>query len=209
MKIYQPLRKSARVALFLAVATLGFTGVTSGIAQVHAAAVSKPAAVSQTVIKNKNSAESQALQTLNSFYKPALKGQFPGEVSGLSLGVSTRKDVEKKLGKSEAPGKTAKDFDVYHAEMGHPGYAVSYNKNNKINELRYFGTNVERQTNIGGITEKMLKKQWGKPNATKSFKTGKQLQTKLSYNRGDYVLEFIYNDATHLDHINLVKKAAK
>ncbi|MBJ6363237.1 YjgB family protein [Paenibacillus sp. GCM10012307] len=208
MKIYQPLRKSARIALLLSVAALGVAGITSGIAQVNAASVSKMTTISKSTAKDTD--ESQALQTLNSFYKPALKGQFPGGVSGLTVGVSTRKDVEKKIGEPDSPSKNANDFDVYTANMGHPGYAVSYKeKENKIHELRYFGTNVERQTNIGGITEKMLKQHWGKPDKTKSFKTGKQSQIKWSYNRGDYVLEFIFNDAAHLDHINLVKKAAK
>lgn len=150
-------------------------------------------------------AAKQALKTLNSFYKPALKGQFPGAVSGLTIGKSTKQDVYKAIGEPSVPGKHADAFDVYGANMGNPGYAFSY-KLNKIREMRYFGTNVERQTNIGGITMKMLKQNWFAPDATTTFKTGKIKQTKLTYNRGEYKLEFIFNSSTELDHINLLKK---
>ncbi|RXZ80157.1 DUF4309 domain-containing protein [Paenibacillaceae bacterium] len=198
MMIYQLLRKSARVVL-LAVVTLGFTTISSPAVQVQAAAISTKAPLT---------AETQALQTLNSFYKPALQGQFPGAVKGLTIGVSTRQDVIKKIGESEAPGEDADAFDVYHAEMGHPGYAIAY-KLNRIRELRYFGTNVERQTNIGGITLKMVKQQWGAPSASKTINNGKLVQNKVDYIRGNYVLSFIFNSSTDLDHINLTKKIVK
>ncbi|OXS59133.1 hypothetical protein B1A99_10880 [Cohnella sp. CIP 111063] len=149
--------------------------------------------------------QAQALQTLNSFYKPALKGEFPGAMTGLAIGTGSRQDVRKQIGAPDFPGKHADDFDVYHAEMGHPGYAISY-KLNKIREIRYFGTNVERQTNIGGITLKMLVRQWGLPNSSKTIKNGKLVQKKVVYHRGDYALSFIFNDDTHLDHINLTAK---
>ncbi|MCJ8014238.1 YjgB family protein [Paenibacillus sp. KQZ6P-2] len=152
-----------------------------------------------------NYATEQAIKTLNSFYKPALKGQFPGSVSGLTVGKSTKQNVIKAIGEPTVPGKNANDFDLYGAEMGHPGYAFSY-KQNKIHEIRYFGTNVERQTNIGGITMKMLKQNWFAPNSTTTFKNGKTTQTKLTYIRGDYKLEFIFNSSTNLDHINLLAK---
>ncbi|KAF9120151.1 hypothetical protein BGX30_003340 [Mortierella sp. GBA39] len=150
-------------------------------------------------------ASKQALQTLNSFYKPALKGQFPGAVSGLTVGKSTRQDVLHKIGEPENPMKDADGFDVYSANMGNPGYAIHY-KLGKIREMRYFGTNVERQTNIGGITMKMLKQNWYAPSSVSTFKTGNKTQTKLTYNRGNYKLEFIFNSATELDHINLLTK---
>lgn len=147
-----------------------------------------------------------ALKTLNSFYKPALKGQFPGVVSGLTVGESTKQDVIQKIGEPTQPGKSASSFDVYGANMGNPGFAFSYNKSNKIQEMRYFGTNVERQTNIGGITISMVKKNWYAPSSVSKFKNGKETQTKLTYNRGDYKIEFIFNSSTDLDHINLLKK---
>ncbi|WP_219838726.1 YjgB family protein [Paenibacillus sp. R14(2021)] len=148
-----------------------------------------------------NSDTAMALKTLNSFYKPALLGQFPGSVKGLKIGVSTRKDVIAKIGKPDKRG----GFDVYHAEMGHPGYAIAY-KRNKIREMRYFGTNVERQTNIGGITKRMLFRQWGTPSGTVTIRNGSLVQQKITYNRGKYKLAFIFNSSTNLDHINLLKR---
>lgn len=148
-------------------------------------------------------ASEQALETLNSFYKPALKGQFPGSVRGLTLGENTRKDVFELIGEPYEQGDDAESFMIYHAEMGNPGYAFSFNMD-KIDEMRYFGTNVERGTNIGGITMKMLYKNWYAPNSITSIKYGNVNQKKITYLRGDYKLEFIFNSNTDLDHINLL-----
>lgn len=191
--------KKAIVALTMA----GVFGV-SAIGVNHAVFPLQQAEAAQAANTGDYAAK-QALKTLNSFYKPALKGQFPGAVSGLTIGRSTKQDVYKAIGEPSVPGKHADAFDVYVANMGNPGYAFSY-KLNKIREMRYFGTNVERQTNIGGITMKMLKQNWFAPDATTTFKTGKIQQTKLTYYRGDYKLEFIFNSSTELDHMNLLKK---
>lgn len=193
-------RRTARNVALIAIAAIGLTYASGGIMQANAA----PAVVQA----KPQTAQEQALATLMSFYKPALQGQFPGSVKGLTIGKSTRGDVAKLIGKADEPGKDADAFDVYHAEMGHPGYAISY-KLNKVREMRYFGTNVERETNIGGITLKMLTQHWGKPTATTTIKNGKLVQQKVVYNRGNYVLSFIFNDSTHLDHINLTAKAGK
>lgn len=198
MNLKQPAKK--------AIVTLTMAGVlgVSAIGVNHAVFPLQQAEAA-TAANAGDYASEHALKTLNSFYKPALKGQFPGAVSGLTIGKSTKQDVYKAIGEPSVPGKDADAFDVYGANMGNPGYAFSY-KLNKIREMRYFGTNVERQTNIGGITMKMLKQNWFAPNATTTFKTGKIKQTKLTYNRGDYKLEFIFNSSTELDHINLLKK---
>lgn len=198
MNLKQPAKK-AIVALTMA----GVFGV-SAIGVNHAVFPLQQAEAATAANAGDYAAE-HALKTLNSFYKPALKGQFPGAVSGLTIGKSTKQDVYKAIGEPSVAGKHADAFDVYGANMGNPGYAFSY-KLNKIREMRYFGTNVERQTNIGGITMKMLKQNWFAPDATTTFKTGKIKQTKLTYNRGDYKLEFIFNSSTELDHINLLKK---
>ncbi|MEC0255867.1 YjgB family protein [Paenibacillus lautus] len=198
MNLKQPAKK-AIVALTIA----GVFGV-SAIGVNHAVFPLQQAEAATAANAGDYAAE-HALKTLNSFYKPALKGQFPGAVSGLTIGKSTKQDVYKAIGEPSVAGKHADAFDVYGANMGNPGYAFSY-KLNKIREMRYFGTNVERQTNIGGITMKMLKQNWFAPDATTTFKTGKVKQTKLTYNRGDYKLEFIFNSSTELDHINLLKK---
>lgn len=198
MNLKQPAKK--------AIVTLTMAGVVglSAFGANHAVLPLQQAEAA-TAASAEDYAAEHALKTLNSFYKPALKGQFPGAVSGLTIGKSTKQDVYKAIGEPPVPGKDADAFDVYGANMGNPGYAFSY-KLNKIREMRYFGTNVERQTNIGGITMKMLKKNWFAPDATTTFKNGKMKQTKLTYHRGAYKLEFIFNNSTDLDHINLLKK---
>ncbi|WP_145035643.1 YjgB family protein [Paenibacillus sp. Y412MC10] len=198
MNLKQPVKK--------AIVTLTMAGVVglSAFGANHAVLPLQQAEAA-TAANAEDYAAEHALKTLNSFYKPALKGQFPGPVSGLTIGKSTKQDVYKAIGEPSVPGKDADAFDVYGANMGNPGYAFSY-KLNKIREMRYFGTNVERQTNIGGITMKMLKKNWFAPDATTTFKNGKTKQTKLTYHRGEYKLEFIFNSSTDLDHINLLKK---
>jgi hypothetical protein len=190
--------KQSFLKITLAAALTSAVGTGAVILNPGLLPVSQAAAASASV-----TASEQALQTLNSFYKPALKGQFPGSVSSFTVGKSTRNDVYKLFGEPEQKSKNADAFDVYHAEMGHPGYAFSY-KLDKIREIRYFGTNIERQTNIGGITMNMLKKNWYTPNATTTITNGKVKQTKLTYLRGDYKLEFIFNNSTELDHINLL-----
>ncbi|SDW09704.1 YjgB family protein [Paenibacillus sp. CF384] len=154
-------------------------------------------------------AHAKAFETLMSFYKPALQGQFPNFHS-FSLGTTTHGAVIKAIGEAEDPAKDADGFDVYHAEMGHPGYAINY-KLNKIREMRYLGTNVERQTNLGGISVRMLLQHWGTPNESVLIKSGKTVQKKITYARGKYQLEFIFNGTTGmgLDHINLVNKTVK
>ncbi|MCH1639978.1 YjgB family protein [Paenibacillus timonensis] len=157
-----------------------------------------------TAAQVQKEASAHALDTLNSFYKPALKGQFPGTVAGLTVGKSSKKDVIKLIGEPSIAGKGSLAFDLYSANMGNPGYAFSYAKGT-IQEMRYFGTNVERQTNIGGITMKMLMQYWFAPDAASTIKNGKAKQTKLTYLRGDFKLEFVFNSSTDLDHINLLK----
>jgi len=187
-------------------ATIAISGVI-GMGTTMVSGLVPPAHVAHAAAaaSHNNEDAAQALKALNSFYKPALKGQFPGSVGDLTVGKSTRKDVIKAIGEPSEERKNASGYDIYSAEMGHPGYAFSY-KSDKIREIRYFGTNVERQTNIGGITMSMLKKNWFAPNSTTTIKNGKTKQTKLTYIRGEYKLEFIFNSSTDLDHINLLAK---
>lgn len=198
MNLIQPVKYAIVTLTAAGVVGLSSVGVNHAVSPLQQAEAASATSAD-------NYATEHALKTLNSFYKPALKGQFPGAVSGLTVGKSSKQDVYKAIGEPTMPGKDADAFDVYGANMGNPGYAFSY-KLNKIREMRYFGTNVERQTNIGGITMKMLKQNWFAPDATTTFNNGKTKQTKLTYNRGDYKLEFIFNSSTDLDHINLLKK---
>ncbi|ASS67061.1 MULTISPECIES: YjgB family protein [Paenibacillus] len=182
----------------LAAGVLASAGSALPFSSAHAAA--STAAVS---------AHDQAAAKLNSFYKPALKGQFP-DFNSFTVGKTTRQTVVKTIGAPMVPMKDSDGFDVYTADMGHPGYAFNY-KLGKIREMRYFGTNVERQTNIGSITVKLLVQQWGAPDASVIFKTGKTQQKKISYVRGDYQLDFIFNNINGTDcaHINLKAKTLK
>ncbi|CAM3279889.1 YjgB family protein [Paenibacillus lupini] len=194
MNVYAYAKKTAIAAVAVGTLTLSTVGAIPSSHAVAAASVD---------------AHSQALRTLMSFYKPALQGQFPNFHS-FTLGKTSHETVIKTIGKAESPATDADGFDVYHAEMGHPGYAINY-KLGKIREMRYFGTNVERQTNLGGITVRMLIQQWGAPNESVLIKSGKTVQKKITYVRGKYQLEFIFNgtSGTGLDHINLVTKTIK
>ncbi|MDP4098291.1 YjgB family protein [Paenibacillus sp. P96] len=142
-----------------------------------------------------------AIDTLNSFYKPALKGHFPGAVSGFTVGKSKHADVIQRFGQ---PDLKSGNFEGYTASMGSPGHSFAY-KSGVLNEIRYFGTNVERQTNIGGITISMLWQQWSKPTHSTTIRSGGKTQIKVTYLRSDYKLDFIFNSKTDLDHINLTK----
>ncbi|WP_172197445.1 YjgB family protein [Saccharibacillus qingshengii] len=146
-----------------------------------------------------------ALKQLNTFYKPALKGEFPGNAAGFVVGETKRSEVIEKFGSPDVSRTSASGFDSYSANMGNPGYAMSYNAAGVLKEIRYFGTNVERQTNIGGMTVAMVKKAWYTPASTTTIKTGNSIQTKLTYKRGAYHVEFIFNNSLDLSHINLVK----
>ncbi|EOS58469.1 YjgB family protein [Paenibacillus barengoltzii] len=204
------MNKSARkktAALYIAgAAVLGFIGISNSLPTVSAAPPAKTATATE-------SKASQSVNSfLNSFYKPALKGQFPEDaikpLKAPTLGKTTRQEIIKAIGEPEEAGTGANAFDSYHGSMGQPSLAFSY-KSKKLQEMRYFGTGVERQQNLGSITQKILMKQWGMPNSTSTFKTGKLTQKKLVYIRGDYQLEFIFDSSTDLNHINLTYKDAK
>ncbi|EOS57320.1 YjgB family protein [Paenibacillus barengoltzii] len=194
-KIIQP-------KVVLALLALGILGAATW-ATSSSVVDAQPTLLKAAQIQQEESAH--ALETLNSFYKPVLTGQFPGAVAGLTVGKSSKKDVIRLFGEPSIEGKGNLAFDLYSANMGNPGYAFSYS-HGTLQEMRYFGTNVERQTNIGGITVKMLKQNWFAPDASSTIHNGNLEQTKLTYIRGDYKLEFIFNSSTDLDHINLLKK---
>nr|WP_257215456.1 YjgB family protein [Bacillus pumilus] len=115
---------------------------------------------------------------LNSIYQLAHKGQMPYYAEGLKIGVQTKKDVHHKLG-NPYPETGQSSFDLYHAEMGNPGFAFHYDKKGKMNEIQYFGTNVEKETNIGRMTPSLLKKQLG-PADSVNHSTNKREKVCLS-----------------------------
>lgn len=130
---------------------------------------------------------------------------MPGNVQGLKINNSTKKDVHHKLGD---PEKVDNQFDLYGWEMGQPGYGFAYNKDNTISEIRNFGTGVERQTNLGGITPDLLGEQLGL--ADKILKVPGTDETDYVYKTGNYELHFVIGDNPVIDgfdqtvnHVNL------
>jgi hypothetical protein len=206
----KPSAKNITAAVLISgAAALGFTGVTTYTMPPVSAATHAP---TTTAAQSKAKAAQSVNTFLNSFYKPALKGQFPDDLNklskGLTLGKTKRDELIDIFGQPYASGTGANAFDEYESSMGQPGFAFSYKKN-KLQEMRYFGTGVERQTNLGSITQHMLMKQWGMPNSTSTIKAGKITQKKMVYIRGKYQLEFIFNSSTDLNHVNLTFKGAK
>ncbi len=188
------IRKVVLAATLTGVALAGTIGASTAFTTQAVASASSDAAYQHQL----------AVDTLNGFYKPALKGKFPGDVSSFIIGKTKRSDVLNRFGPAEEPRSSVNGYDNYTADMGHPGYAFHYT-NNVLDEMRYFGTNVERQTNIGGITMKLLRQKWYAPSSVATIGKGKSKQTKVTYMRGKYKLEFIFNSSTDLDHINLLK----
>jgi hypothetical protein len=187
----QRLSKAAAAATITGIAAFGFAPVAQFDTPAHAATSQETS--SQTAVKN-----------INEIYNAAVQGEVPRLTADLKIGKSLRQDVRDQFG--PPPEGSSNNFDYYHAEMGHPGYAFGYDQNNVINEIRYFGTNVERQTNLGSITQANLKKELGQPNFTSKVKGDGTTQTKYTYHAGAYDLEFIFDDSKTLNHVNLVKK---
>lgn len=201
MNIVRTVQKKGIAIAMIGVATLGLFVATTAIlpSSIYAASATTPSSQQQNGAK-----------LLNTFYKPSLKGHFPQEngnpVDKLIVGDTTRASAIAIYGKPSTPRTSASGYDTYHAEMGTPGYALSYNNSNVLKEIRYLGTDSQRTQLISTITMSVLKKNWYTPNSTMTINSGGKKQTKLTYNRGNYKLEFIYNSPTDLDHINLLKK---
>ncbi|OWR29941.1 hypothetical protein CDO73_12745 [Saccharibacillus sp. O23] len=157
-----------------------------------------------------SAAQQNGAELLKELYKPALKGHFPqangNPVDKLVVGDTTRASAMKIYGKPSTPRTSASGYDTYKAEMGTPGYALSYDKSDVLKEIRYLGTQVERKQTIGSITMSVLQKNWYAPSSATTITSSGKKQTKLTYNRGNYKLEFVYNSPNDLDHINLSKK---
>ncbi|WP_322923400.1 YjgB family protein [Paenibacillus campi] len=190
-----PIRKAVIAATLTGAVVAGTVGIDAAFTPQASASASSDAAYQHQLV----------VKTLNSFYKPALQGKFPGDMNSFTIGKTTRSEVIARIGTPDMPRSSVNGYDTYHADMGQPGYAFHYNKNGVLDEMRYFGTNVERQTNIGGMTMKLLREQWYAPSSVSTIGKGKSKQTEITYLRGHYKLEFIFNSSTDLDHINLLK----
>ncbi|WP_077325041.1 YjgB family protein [Virgibacillus siamensis] len=133
-----------------------------------------------------NTSNQGAVNTLNKIYNSASKGEMPGNVQGLKIDKSTERAVHQKLG---IPQKVEGQFDLYHWEMGQPGFGFAYHNDNTIKEIRYFGTGVERQTNLGGITPDLLGDQLG--TADEILNVPGTDEVDYVYKTGNYELHFV------------------
>ncbi|WP_419883011.1 YjgB family protein [Peribacillus sp. B-H-3] len=149
--------------------------------------------------------QKKAENVLMKLYKSAHTGKMPVLVHNFKINITTRAEVYKKIGKPEIPASKKNHFDTYTATMGQGGYAFSYHANGKIAEIRYFGTNVERQQNLGGITNKTLAKRLGR--ADRILTISKTKEKDYIYKTGGYEIHFVVGKDHTVSHVNL--KASK
>ncbi|MBD8136617.1 YjgB family protein [Bacillus sp. CFBP 13597] len=148
-------------------------------------------------------AKDHALTTLHEIYNQAFSGEMPYTAMGLKINENTQKEVYETFGSPPEPGNTDETFDYYHAEMGHPGFAFAYNADKTISQIRYFGTNVERDHNLGSITPKVLGNQLGSADEIRHISSTNEIN--YIYKTGNYELQFIVGENQTVDHINLLE----
>ncbi|WP_336823248.1 DUF4309 domain-containing protein [Sporosarcina sp. USHLN248] len=141
-----------------------------------------------------------SLEMLNNLYEDAKKGKVYKVPNGIYVGKTTRKEVVNRIGEPEEQD----DYDHYHGSMGNASYAFRYNQNEILQEARYFGTNVERQTNLGGITEKDLREQLGNPHELRTIDATNE--TNFIYDLNRYELQFVIGEDGTASHVNLKVK---
>ncbi|GAB6259115.1 YjgB family protein [Peribacillus sp. N1] len=163
----------------------------------------EPVGAASTMDSASGIAKEHALTTLHEIYNKAFSGEMPYTASGLKIDENTQKEVYDTFGPPPEPGNTDETFDYYHAEMGHPGFAFAYNDDKTISQIRYFGTNVERDHNLGSITPKVLGKQLGSADEIRHISSTNE--DNYIYKTGNYELQFIVGENQTVDHINLLK----
>lgn len=142
-----------------------------------------------------------ALDVLNAIFNDAEQGIVYRLSSGFTIGESTRSEVYAQISE---PEERIGGYDYYHGSMGQASYKILFDENDVMKEARYFGTNVERQTNLGGITREDLLQEQGEPDAERKIPdTG---ETNLIYYVGDYELQFVIGGNGSTDHVNLLEK---
>lgn len=159
----------------------------------------KPEATSEEISGEQ---KQMAVETLKGIVKDAEKGMVYRFASGFTVEESTREEVYAAISE---PEEKAGEFDFYHGSMGQASYQIRYDENDVMQEVRYFGANVERQTNLGGITKEDLIKEIGKPEGERTISAAGE--TNIVYHVGDYELQFILGKDGTVDHINLLKKS--
>lgn len=157
--------------------------------------------------KNKNDStktdeqlqKQMALDTLQGLADDAEEGKVYRLADGIYIGKTNKDDIEELIGEPEKQD----EYDHYQGSMGNASYDLAYDENGVLKEARYFGTNVERQTNLGGITADDLIEQLGKPVEVHPITaTG---ETNYRYHFDDFELQFIIGEDGKTDHVNLLQ----
>lgn len=142
-----------------------------------------------------------ALEVLEELVEDAEWGLVYGLSDGFKIGESSREQVVAAIGE---PEEQLDGFDFYHGSMGNASYQIAYDENAVMKEARYFGTNVERQTNLGGITREDLLEHLGEPLEERDIpSTG---ETNIIYRMADYELQFVMAEDGTTDHVNLLER---
>ncbi|MBW8351399.1 YjgB family protein [Bacillus sp. IITD106] len=141
-----------------------------------------------------------AIDTLKGLVENANDGRVYKLGDGIYVGKTKRNEVYDLIGEPEEKG----EFDRYHGSMGNASYDLAYDDKDVLKEARYRGTNVERQTNLGGITVNDLKNQIGEPNEIREI--SKTDEKNYIYRIGQYELQFVMDASGTADHVNLLKQ---
>lgn len=177
--------------------------LTSTLLGAGASFSTEPIEAASTMDSTSGIPKEHALTTLHEIYNKAFSGEMPYTAKGLTISENTKKEVYETFGSPPEPGNSDETFDYYHAEMGHPGFAFAYNDDKTISQIRYFGTNVERDDNLGSITPKVLGKQLGSADEIRHISSSNEIN--YIYKTGNYELQFIVGEDQTVDHINLLE----
>ncbi|MGG0843803.1 YjgB family protein [Peribacillus simplex] len=177
--------------------------LTSTLLGAGASFSTEPIEAASTMDSTSGIPKEHALTTLHEIYNKAFSGEMPYTAKGLTISENTKKEVYETFGSPPEPDNTDETFDYYHAEMGHPGFAFAYNDDRTISQIRYFGTNVERDHNLGSITPKVLGKQLGSADEIRHISSTNEIN--YIYKTGNYELQFIVGEDQTVDHINLLE----
>ncbi|KAF1680775.1 YjgB family protein [Bacillus sp. SKDU12] len=182
-------------------AAAALIGSLSGLGAASFSTPAKAAAQTSPLSENTNQSAAELVKNL---YNTAYTGGMPQQAQGLTVNKSTRGDVHAQLGEPERPAGGDNQFDLYHWNMGNPGYGFSYHKDMTISEIRYFGTSVERRLNLGGVTPEVLQNQLGPANRILTVPFTDEID--YVYDTGRYELHFVIGKDQTADHVNLHAK---
>ncbi|MBS4219154.1 DUF4309 domain-containing protein [Bacillus sp. FJAT-49711] len=142
-----------------------------------------------------------AIDTLNDLVKDAKDGRVYKLGDGIYIGKTKRDEVYELIGE---PEEKENGFERYHGSMGNASYDLAYDDGGVLKEARYRGTNVERQTNLGGITVQDLKEQIREPDEIR--KISKTDEINYIYRLGLFELQFVMGPDGTADHVNIMEQ---